>query len=177
MLKYIYEVSVGVCIHTQYRGRERIISRFRAQQGAHYGARSHDPEIMTWADIRSQMLNWLSHLGAPKCHYFFEWPWESYLYSDLHFLWPWMGMMTVHLPSQLFWDADNTVLSLCFGYSWYWTHVGHFCKMSPSAFNCGVQSLLSLNVRFSGKNLDSGIRPAFRIHIWCLAKWLQAAGH
>ena len=30
------------------------------------GAPSHDPEIMTWAEIKSQILNWLSHPGTPK---------------------------------------------------------------------------------------------------------------
>ena len=29
-------------------------------------AQSHDSEIMTWAEIKSWMLNWLSHLNAPK---------------------------------------------------------------------------------------------------------------
>ena len=35
-----------------------------AEHGAPYGARSHDPEITTHADIKSQMLNRLSHPGA-----------------------------------------------------------------------------------------------------------------
>ena len=30
------------------------------------GPRSHDPEIMTWAEIKSRMLNWVSHPGAPR---------------------------------------------------------------------------------------------------------------
>ena len=35
-------------------------------------ARSHDPEIMTWAEIKSQMLNGLSHPGAMVfCFVFF----------------------------------------------------------------------------------------------------------
>ena len=36
------------------------------KQGAWGRAWSHDPEIMTWADIKSQMLNWLSHPDAPQ---------------------------------------------------------------------------------------------------------------
>ena len=32
---------------------------------AQHGVWSHDAEIMTWAEIKSQMLNWLSHPGAP----------------------------------------------------------------------------------------------------------------
>ena len=41
--------------------KKRILSRFHAQRGAQHGARSHHPEIMSWAEIKS-----LSHLGAPK---------------------------------------------------------------------------------------------------------------
>ena len=33
---------------------------------AKYGAWSHHPEIMTWAKMKSQMLNQLSHPGAPQ---------------------------------------------------------------------------------------------------------------
>ena len=44
------------------RGRERILSRIWAW----HGAWSHNPEIMTWAEIKSQTLNWLSHPGAPQ---------------------------------------------------------------------------------------------------------------
>ena len=42
---------------------ERILSRFHTQ----CGAGSHNPEIMTWLEIKSQMLNWLSHPGALRC--------------------------------------------------------------------------------------------------------------
>ena len=37
--------------------RERILRKFHTQFGAIYGAQFHDPEIMTWAKIKSQMLN------------------------------------------------------------------------------------------------------------------------
>ena len=35
-----------------------------SEHRAPWGAESHDPEIMTWAKIKSQILNWLSHLVA-----------------------------------------------------------------------------------------------------------------
>ena len=38
--------------------------------GAQQGALSQDPEIMTWTEIKSQMLNWLSHPDAPSPHIF-----------------------------------------------------------------------------------------------------------
>ena len=50
--------------HKQGEGqeRERISSRLRllAELG------SHDPEITTWAEIKSQTLNGLSHRGTPR---------------------------------------------------------------------------------------------------------------
>ena len=46
------------------RGRERLPSRLHAQRRAWHGARSHNPETITWAEIKSRMLNWLSHPGV-----------------------------------------------------------------------------------------------------------------
>ena len=49
------------------RGRarkgERILSRLHAHHRAGHGAGSYHPNIMTWAEIRSQRLNWLNHPG------------------------------------------------------------------------------------------------------------------
>ena len=45
------------------REREKISSRFSTQLGAWQRAWSHDPEIMTWAKTKSQLLNGLSHSG------------------------------------------------------------------------------------------------------------------
>ena len=38
---------------------ERILSRLHTQHGAQHGTPSHDPEIMTWAEIKSWMLPFL----------------------------------------------------------------------------------------------------------------------
>ena len=54
------------------RERGSILSRLPTEHGAQPGAWSRNPEIMTWAEIRSRMLNWLSHPGAPAkiiCHF------------------------------------------------------------------------------------------------------------
>ena len=40
-------------------------SRLPSEWGAWLGARSQDPEIMTWAKIKGQPFNQLSHPGAP----------------------------------------------------------------------------------------------------------------
>ena len=47
------------------RGRERILSRLHAQCRAWCRAQSHEPGIVTWAEIKSQTLNWLSHQVPP----------------------------------------------------------------------------------------------------------------
>ena len=47
------------------RETEKILSRLHAQRGARHGARSHDPGLMTWAQIKSWLLNRLSHPGTP----------------------------------------------------------------------------------------------------------------
>lgn len=45
--------------------RERVLSRLHTQHGAWRGAWSHDPGIVTWTQIKSQVFNKLSHPGAP----------------------------------------------------------------------------------------------------------------
>ena len=47
------------------RGRERISSRFPAEHEAQDKAWSHNPEIMTWARIKSQRPTPLSHPCTP----------------------------------------------------------------------------------------------------------------
>ena len=44
--------------------QRRGTSRLYTEYGARWRAWSHDPEIMTWGEIKSQILNWLSHPGA-----------------------------------------------------------------------------------------------------------------
>ena len=67
---FIYFEREKLYSHTWVRGRGRgrdsILSRLHAQHGAQRGDTSHDCEIMTWAEIKSQMLNWLSHPDAPN---------------------------------------------------------------------------------------------------------------
>ena len=58
-------------------GRERervsewILTRLHAQHRVQLPSWSHDPGIMTWAEIKSLMLNQLSHPDAPQ-HNFLE---------------------------------------------------------------------------------------------------------
>ena len=44
------------------RGIRRLHTEHRAQSGA----RSWDPEIITWTETKSWMLNWLSHSGTSR---------------------------------------------------------------------------------------------------------------
>ena len=58
--------SVHMCAH-EYGGSAEGEgeSQVDSTPSAQCGAQSHDPEIMPWAKINSQMLNQLSHPGAP----------------------------------------------------------------------------------------------------------------
>ena len=72
------------------RERERNPpSRLLAGHGAWRGAQSHNPEIMTWAKIKSWVLSWLSHPGArEKLTFLIRWitceKWIPCKYNDLH---------------------------------------------------------------------------------------------
>ena len=46
-------------------------SQAGSKPGAQNRAQPHNPQIMVWGEITSQMLNHLSHPGAP--HIFFLW--------------------------------------------------------------------------------------------------------
>ena len=47
----------------EHRGREEL--RDGKKQSQH-GTWSHHPEIMTWTETKSQMINWLSHPCGPR---------------------------------------------------------------------------------------------------------------
>lgn len=48
---------------------ERLSNRLCTEHGAWHGARSCDPEVMSWAQTKSLMFNCLSHSGAPVIHF------------------------------------------------------------------------------------------------------------
>ena len=50
---------------------ERVWSSLPTGHGARWRARPHDPEIMTWAKIRSRMPNRVSHSGVPRFPQFY----------------------------------------------------------------------------------------------------------
>ena len=52
-----------------HRERERKTLKHDStlsMDGAWHKAQSLDPKIMTWVEIKGQMLNWLSHSGTPQ---------------------------------------------------------------------------------------------------------------
>ena len=63
---------------------ERILSKLHAQRRAQHGARSHNCEIMTWAETKSWLLNrqtsqfFFSHLVLFPFSIFFYHPLESF---------------------------------------------------------------------------------------------------
>ena len=66
--KRIYFYFESVCRRQgkgRGRGRERILSSLHTQHGAEGRVQSQDPEIMTWAEIKSQILKRLSYSDTP----------------------------------------------------------------------------------------------------------------
>ena len=57
------ELGVGEWVGRADKG-ERNSSRLAAELGTWFWAWSHNPEMMTWAQSKSQMLNQLGHPGA-----------------------------------------------------------------------------------------------------------------
>ena len=53
------------------RGRKRILNRLYAQHGAWHRSWAHHHELVSWAEIKSQKLNQLSHPGALSICYKF----------------------------------------------------------------------------------------------------------
>ena len=85
-IAFIYETEN---VHAWGEGgeeEERISSRLQAELGAWQGAQSHYPEIMTWAETKSQSLNVLSHPGAPIFNPYFT-------YSTLLFHFPELSLV------------------------------------------------------------------------------------
>ena len=61
-------VFVCLCVCKEGRAEakgERSSSRLPGERWAQLEAGSQDPEIMTWAEIKSQMLSWLSSPRTP----------------------------------------------------------------------------------------------------------------
>ena len=67
-------------------GEVENLQQTTAEQGAPHRAWSHEPEIMTWADIKSQLLNRLSHPGALSLGPFKNKNVYSHSFSFSHFL-------------------------------------------------------------------------------------------
>ena len=81
--------------------RERILSRLHAQGRVQCGAWSHNPGIMTWAEIKSRTLSWLSHSGAPRrCFYWYQTFACSYSVRPIQISW-WQPHRTVLGPKCL----------------------------------------------------------------------------
>ena len=51
------------------------------QHRAQCRTRSHDPQIVTWAEIKSRTLNWLSHPGTPHIAFL------KYMYISCNLSW------------------------------------------------------------------------------------------
>ena len=59
MRERVYGQGVGE------KEKEKISSWFPAEPGAWQSAWTHDLEVMTWTEIKSQLFNWLIHPSVP----------------------------------------------------------------------------------------------------------------
>ena len=70
-----------------------FLEREGAEQGALHRAQSHDPEIMTRAKIKSQMLNCWSHPGTRDIEYF-QYYSQLKIFCNLHWFLFYLGIRT-----------------------------------------------------------------------------------
>ena len=64
---FIFERERESALKWEERHRERESSSWLpAEHRGWLGPQSQNPEIRTWAKIKSQTLNWMSHPGAPE---------------------------------------------------------------------------------------------------------------
>ena len=54
-----------MCRWEAQKEKERVLSKLHTQRRAPCEAGSYDPEIRSWAETMSWLLNWLCHTGAP----------------------------------------------------------------------------------------------------------------
>ena len=81
---HIYIIFLSLCIWERERAgegqRERVPSRLHTVgMEPHVGLKPTNHEIMTRASIKIQVLNWLSHLGAPEINLLYDF---STMYSE-----------------------------------------------------------------------------------------------
>ena len=92
----------------------------------------HNPEIMTWAEIKRETLNWLSHTGAP---------WFCFLKHDVYCIFMYQGgdvgdggRTLSYSSSDVRWKLANLLLSssaLSPDISWQWyCEIGFFLLWS-----------------------------------------------
>ena len=68
-------------------GRERNLSRLHTQHRDQCAAWFHNSEIMTWAKVKSQVVNWLNYSGAPIVAFYWAttaWQFLSQLLYYIH---------------------------------------------------------------------------------------------
>ena len=93
---YIFLPFLSLSIYFE---RERIPSRLCTDMGLDLT----NLEIMTWAEIKSWMLNWLNHPGAPTFYFLKKKIKYNKMLNDLTKL---DGKHTYILFSTLFWMSD-----------------------------------------------------------------------
>ena len=77
---------------TEREGERKSQAASMIQHRAGHRARAHKDEIMTWAKIRSRILNWLSHPGVPVI----------FLKKRIRFTTHTIALKTKHIPEMPF---------------------------------------------------------------------------
>ena len=117
------------------RNRGRGRGRPLTEHGSRYRAGRHDPEIMTWAPIKSSTLNWLSHPGIPGT--FYLWGEGFVKHYVTHPVQMWRGTW-VFACSQCSWHL----------LVWGLWRQGSLIKPSTPSSSCSWKSEAGLGVRF-----------------------------
>ena len=93
-----------------------FLSRLCTGWGTQCETWTHDPEIKTWAEIKSWMLNWLSHPGPPTC----------IIFKGRN-----TGTEKIKYPYEIFHHLQNRSLHFWAWHSFFWGG-GRFWHSKPS---------------------------------------------
>jgi len=108
---------------------ERISSRLHTQHGARRRTQSHDPEIMTQTETKSQSLNQLQHPGAPIFCFLILREFSGSIYSASFWVQKFLWLTKNNSRDGKQWSMAQVWPSTCF-----WT--AHKLRVFAYIFKC-----------------------------------------